>query len=96
LWRKAGYQKFEQQFQDMTRLGLVFDLDDKILIISDIVKDIENWLRSSIYESIIFIPANDFYLARRVLQDLFSKCEAYVKIQDAYLGGREGFEPTTP
>jgi len=80
----------------MTRLGLVFDLDDKILIISDIVKDIENWLRSSIYESIIFIPANDFYLARRVLQDLFSKCEAYVKIQDAYLGGREGFEPTTP
>ena len=86
LVEKSRIPEFEQQFQDMTRLGLIFDLDDKILIISDTVKDIENWLRSSIYESIIFIPANDFYLARRVLQDLFSKCEAYVKIQDAYLG----------
>lgn len=86
LVEKSSIREFEPQFQDMTRFGLIFDLDDKILIIADIVKDIENWLRSSIYESIIFIPANDFYLARRVLQDLFSKCEEYVKIQDAYLG----------
>jgi len=86
LVEKSSIREFEPQFQDMTRLGLIFDLDDKILVIADIVNDIENWLRSSIYESIIFIPANDFYLARRVLQDIFSKCEEYVKIQDAYLG----------
>lgn len=83
---KGRIPQFEPQFQDMTRLNLIFDLDDKILILSDIVKDVENWLRSSIHESIIFIPAKDFYLARRVLQDMFSKCETYVKIQDAYLG----------
>jgi len=88
---KSRIKEHEQQFQDMSRLGLIVDLDSKILVVSDIVKDVENWLRSSINASIIFIPAKDYLLARRVLQDIFSKCETYVKIQDAYLG-EETFE----
>jgi len=83
---KSRIEEHKQQFQDMSRLGLIVDLDSKILVVSDIVKNIENWLRSSINASIIFIPAKDYLLARRVLQDIFSKCETYVKIQDAYLG----------
>lgn len=83
---KASIQEYEQQFHDMTRLGLIFDLDDRIVILSDVVKDIGNWLRSSIRESIIFIPRNDYYFARQVLQDILSKCKTYVKIQDPYLG----------
>jgi len=83
---KSRIKEHEPQFQDMSRLGLIVDLENKIVVVSDIVKDIENWLRSSINASIIFIPAKDHLLARRVLQDIFSKCETYVKIQDAYLG----------
>lgn len=83
---KSRIKEYEPQFQDMSRLGLVADLENKVVVISDIVKDIENWLRSSINASIIFIPAKDYFLARRVLQDIFSRCEDYVKIQDAYLG----------
>jgi len=83
---KSRVPEFEQQFEDMTSLGLVFDLDDKILIIVDIVKDVETWLRSSLNASIIFIPRKDFYLASRVLRDIFSKCDTYAKIQDPYIG----------
>lgn len=88
---KSKIKAHEPQFQDMSHLGLIVDLESKILVISDIVKDIENWLRSSINASIIFIPAKDHLLARRVLRDIFSKCQNYVKIQDAYLG-EETFE----
>lgn len=88
---KSRIKEHEPQFQDMSHLGLIVDLEDKILVVSDIVKDIENWLRSSINASIIFIPVKDHLLARRVLRDIFSKCENYVKIQDAYLG-EETFE----
>ena len=82
----TGLTKDDKVIQDMSHLGLIIYLENKIVVVSDIVKDIENWLRSSINASIIFIPAKDQLLARRVLQDIFSKCETYVKIQDAYLG----------
>ena len=84
--RKTEIPEYESIFPDMRDLKLILDFKDQILILADIVKDIENWLKSSIKESIIFIPARDLFMARGVLQDIFSKCEDYVKIQDPYIG----------
>ena len=83
---KTEIEEYESFFSDMRDLNLILDFKDQILILGDIVKDIENWLKSSIKESLIFIPARDLFMARGVLQDIFSKCEEYVKIQDPYLG----------
>lgn len=83
---KTEIQEYEAAFPDMRDLKLILDFKDRILILADIVKDIENWLKSSIKESIIFIPARDLFMARGVLRDIFSKCEDYVKIQDPYIG----------
>lgn len=84
--RKTEIQEYESIFPDMRDLNFILDFKDQILILADIVKDIENWLKSSIKESIIFIPARDLFMARGVLRDIFSKCEDYVKIQDPYIG----------
>lgn len=70
----------------MRELNLIMDFTDRVVILADTVKDIENWLKSSIKESIIFIPARDLFMARGILRDIFSKCEEYVKIQDPYIG----------
>ena len=86
LISKTEIQEYESFFPDMRDLNLILDFKDQIIILVDIVKDIENWLKSSIKESIIFIPARDLFMARGALQDIFSKCEEYVKIQDPYIG----------
>jgi len=84
--RKSDLKEYETQFVDMERLNLITDFEDQILIPQDILKDTENWLKSSIKKTVSFIPARDYYLARETLQKIFSSCEDYVKIQDPYLG----------
>jgi len=64
----------------------LYDLGSDVVLLGDIIRDVENWLKSSIKQSLIFIPARDYYLARSVFRDIFSKCQMYVKIQDPYLG----------
>lgn len=86
LVNKREIERYEPIFSDMRNLNIILNFKDQIMILADIVKDIENWLRSSIKESIIFIPARDIFMARGVLQEIFSKCEDYVKIQDPYVG----------
>ena len=75
-----------EQISDLTRLGLILDLGDSIVLLVDIINEIENWVRGSLKSSLTLIPAGDSYLARSVLRDMFSRCEGYVKIQDQYLG----------
>lgn len=86
LVRKSEIKQFEDQFPDMCQIGLIFDLGDDVVILSDLVRDGENWLRGSIHKSLVLIPAHDPFMAKRILQDMFSKCEDYVKVQDPYLG----------
>ena len=83
---KSAIHAFEGVLPDLTRLGVVLDIGDKVAIVLDVLKEVENWLGSSIRTSTVFIPTKDFYLARKVLHDLFSRCDTYVKIQDPYLG----------
>ena len=71
---------------DAKRLRLVVELDDEVLIYVDILEEIENWLKNSIRETLIYIPAGDVSLASNILKDIFSKCEEYVKIQDPHIG----------
>jgi len=75
-----------QLLSDAKRLKLAVELDDEVLIHVDILKEIENWLKSSIKETLIYIPAGDPFLASIILREIFSKCEEYVKIQDPYIG----------
>ena len=74
-----------QLLSDAKRLKLAAELDDEVLIHVDILKEIENWLKSSIKETLIYIPAGDLFLASNILREIFSKCEEYVKIQDPYI-----------
>lgn len=83
--KKSEIRELEQ-LPDLTHLGLVMDLGENIVVLVDVVKEIENWIRESLKSSLIVIPARDAYLARSVLIDMFSRCESYVKIQDPYLG----------
>ena len=46
-----------QLLSDAKRLKLAVELDDEVLIHVDILKEIENWLKSSIKETLIYIPA---------------------------------------
>ena len=71
---------------DMARLGLVMDLGDNIVILGDVIRDIEDWIKGSLQVSLKFIPARDAFLARSILMEMFSSCESCVKIQDPYLG----------
>ena len=84
--RILDLKEYEPQFVDMRRLDLIVDFEDQIIVPQDILKDIENWLKSSLKKTVTFIPARDYYLARETLQKIFSSCEDYVKIQDPYLG----------
>lgn len=79
----SGHEPF---LPDMQSLGLIWDFDDRIIVLADTVKDIENWLKGSIKESLIVIPARDLFMARRVLQKIFFECKDYIKIQDPYVG----------
>jgi hypothetical protein len=83
---KTQVKEFEQYLTDIKELGVLYDFGDKILLLKDIVRSIENWLKASLKESLIIIPAKDYYLARSEFQNIFSKCQEYVKIQDPYLG----------
>ncbi len=84
--KKSELKQFENEFSDMSQLGLILDLEGAVIVFSSILSDVENWLKGSINTSLVLIPANDPFLAKRLLQDIFSKCEDYVKIQDPYLG----------
>jgi len=75
----------QQLLSDAKRLKLAVELDNVVLIYVDILEEIENWLKSSIKETLIYIPAGDIFLASSILKDIFSKCEEYVKIQDPYI-----------
>jgi len=75
-----------QLLLEAKKLNLVLEFDDKVLIRADIINEIENWLKGSIKETLIYIPAEDVFLASNILRDIFSKCEEYVKIQDPYIG----------
>jgi len=84
---KTQVKEFEQYLTDIKKLGILYDFEDKILLLKDIVQPIEGLLKDSLKESlIIIIPEGDYYLARSVFRDIFSKCQEYVKIQDPYLG----------
>ena len=63
-------QAYVSCFPDMLDLNLILEFEDKILILAEIVRVIENWLKSSIKESIVFIPAGGFFMARSVHQIL--------------------------
>jgi len=83
-----GYEniRINVYLTDIKELGILYDLGDKILLLKDMVRHITNWLKGSLKESLIIIPAKDYYLARSEFQNIFSKCQEYVKIQDPYLG----------
>jgi len=83
---KTHLKEFESQLVNIKDIGILYDLGSDVVLLGDILRDVENWLKSSIKQSLIFIPARDYYLARSVFQDIFSKCQEYVKIQDPYLG----------
>ena len=71
---------------DVTSLGAALDLGDYIVLIVDVIKEIENWVKGSLNFSLDVIPAHDSHYARSVLSGIFSKCEDYLKIQDPYIG----------
>jgi hypothetical protein len=75
-----------EQITDLARLGLVLDLGDNIVVLLDVVKEIENWIKGSLNSSLTLIPAEDSYFAHTVLKDMFTRCESYIKIQDPYIG----------
>jgi hypothetical protein len=83
---RTQIKEFEQYLNDIKELGILYDFEDKILLLKDIVRYIEDWLKGSLKESLIIIPEGDYYLARSEFQNIFSKCQEYVKIQDPYLG----------
>jgi len=83
---RTQIKEFEQYLTSIKELGILYDFGDKILLLKDIVRYIENWLKGSLKESLIIIPEGAYYLADSVLKDIFSKCQEYVKIQDPYLG----------
>jgi hypothetical protein len=83
---KMQIEEFKNQLVNIKDIGILYDLGSDVVLLGDIIRDVENWLKSSIKQSLIFIPARDYYLARSVFQDIFSKCQVYVKIQDPYLG----------
>jgi len=84
---KSEVREYESELRDIVDVGLAFDLGDKLAILSEIVRDLENWLRSCIKTSVYFIGPKDIFLARGILRnDIFAKCREYVKIQDPYLG----------
>lgn len=83
---KNRITQYESQFQGMKQLGLMVESKDSIILYSDIVKDVENWLRNSVKRPTSFIPAKDMWLARSAMQAMFAECREYVRIQDAYVG----------
>jgi hypothetical protein len=83
---RSDITEFEPRLSDLRKLGIILDFGNTIVVRADIIRELENWLRGSIKESLVFIAAGDYYLARRVLQDIFSKCSDYIKIQDPYIG----------
>jgi len=83
---RTEIKEFEQQLIDIKDFGILYDFGNSVLLIGDIMRDVENWLKGSIRQSLVFIPARDYYLTSSVFKDIFSKCQEYVKIQDAYLG----------
>jgi len=82
---KSDAGDLDRLLPDLIRLGLALDLDDRIAILLDILKETESWLKGSMRTSTMFIPRRDFYLAREVLRSLFARCEGYVKVQDPQL-----------
>jgi len=83
---RTEVKEFEHQLTDIKDLGILYDFGDSVLLVGDTMRDVENWLKGSIRQSLVFIPARDYYLARSIFKDIFSKCQEHVKIQDAYLG----------
>lgn len=75
-----------EDIPDLIRLGLALDLGDSIVLLVDVIKEIEHWVRGSLNTSLVLIPAEDSFLAHRTLKDIFSRCDTYVKIQDPYVG----------
>ncbi len=84
--KRSDVSGYEQSLEDMKQLDLILDYKDNLVILVDVVKEVENWLKGSIKSSLVFIPARDAYFARATLQNMFSRCQEYVKIQDPYLG----------
>lgn len=77
----------DDDLPDLLKLGLVIVAEDEVIVPSEPIKELEQWLSSCIKTSVTFIPARDFWLARNFFRDIFSnKCQEYIKIQDAYLG----------
>ena len=83
---KEEISEYKSFLPDMQSLNLILDFEDRIIILADIMKNVENWLKSLIKESLVIIPARDLFMTHRILQKIFSECEDYVKIQDAYIG----------
>ncbi len=84
--RRTELKEHELQLESLLKMQLVIDLDDEILIQADVLKDLGKWVRGSLQQSVTFIPAKDMWLARNVLQGIFSQCQEYVKVQDPYVG----------
>jgi hypothetical protein len=85
---RTQVKEFEQYLTDIKKLGVLYDFEDKILLLKDIIRLIEDRLKGSFKESLIIIPEKDYNHAVSVFKDIFSKCQEYVKIQDPYLGKR--------
>ena len=83
---KTDIKEYENLLTNIKDIGVLYDLGSEVVLLGDMLRDVENWLKSSIKQSLILIPARDYYLARSVFQDIFSRCKEYVKIQDPYLG----------
>lgn len=85
-FRKTELGELEKYLNEMQATGLVIDIGDSIVILSELVQEVERWLRSSINQSLTIIPMNDRFYAAAFFRDLFTRCEEYVKVQDPYVG----------
>jgi hypothetical protein len=56
----AQIKGFEQYITDL-KIGIVLDLGGSVVVVADIVLEIENWVKGSIRQSLVFIPAGDYY-----------------------------------
>jgi len=75
----------KEQLPDLYKLGLAFDLGDSILIFEKMVIEVENWIKSALSSCVIFIGKDKKSEAVTVIQEIFSECKEYIKIQDPYI-----------
>ncbi len=80
---------FESNLPDLRDTHMAFQFGSTVVILGDVINELGDWIRGSLRESLVFIPARDYYLARSVFLNIFDKCEEYVKIEMPYIGAED-------